>query len=74
MYSLPLAVEMGGAFLQTCEIHSQARSERKARRHPDSKILDSVFKKLMPPQFPHPLKGNLLNNNTNAKIKKVPGF
>ena len=30
---MPLAVEMGGAFLQTCEIHSQARSERKARRH-----------------------------------------
>ena len=30
---MPLAVEMGGAFLQTCEIHSQARGERKARRH-----------------------------------------
>ena len=30
---MPLAVEMGGAFLQTCEIHSQARGERRARRH-----------------------------------------
>ena len=55
---MPLAVEMGGAFLQTCEIHSQARGERRAvdtyfnnRLLMTSNTPPRFFIKMIPPQF-----------------------